>query len=98
MGVNLLIISLGSLVLIWSIDFFTAWYANFLKRWMPDSRIRVLLRQLFWAILCAGFWFSLTNHDLSELLSTRYFFFVLFIYSLRGLVDSLVRGNNERSV
>lgn len=98
MGTNLLIISLGSLILIWSIDFFTTWYAKFLRRWMPDSRIRVLLGQLFWAILSVTFWFSLVNDDLSKLLSTTYFFFVLFIYSVRGLVHSLVRRNDKNSI
>jgi len=98
MRANLLIISVGSLVLIWSIDFFTAWYAKFLRRWMPDSKIRVLLGQLLWAILAVTFWFSLTRHDLSQLLSTTYFFFVLFIYSVRGLVASLIRGNSKNSL
>lgn len=98
MGANLLIISVGSLLIMWFIDFFTVWYASFLKRWMPHFKIRVLLGQLVWAILAVIFWNTLYQSHLPELLSPTYFFFVLFIYSVRGLVDSLIKDRGEKSI
>lgn len=41
MGAKLLTITIASLILILFIDFFTVWYAGFLRRWMPNNRIRV---------------------------------------------------------
>lgn len=95
MGANLLIISVGSLVMMWFIDFFISWYARFLSRWMPDFRIRVLLGQLVWALLAVIFWYTLYSRHLPDLHNPTYFFFVIFIYSVRGLVDSLIRGRQQ---
>lgn len=87
MGAKLLTISIASLILILFIDFFTVWYAGFLRRWMPNNRIRVLFSQLVWAILAVIFWYTLYFNHLPEEFSSDYFFFVLFIYSVRGLIS-----------
>ncbi len=98
MGTNLLVISVGSLFLIWVIDMFTLWYAGFLKRWMPHFKLRVLLGQLVWALLAVGFWMSLAREQVFDMISPTYFFFVLFIYSVRGLVDSFIKNRGEKSI
>lgn len=54
MGAKLLTVTIASLILILFIDFFTVWYAGFLRRWMPNNRIRVL----FLASLFGQFWRS----------------------------------------
>ncbi|MFQ5824388.1 MAG: hypothetical protein ACE5JB_10065 [bacterium] len=96
MGSKLLTITIGSLVIIWFIDLFTMWYAKFLKRWMPNIKLRVLLSQLIWAILAVSFWTTLYRNHLPETFSLTYFFFVLFIYSVRGLVESLIKGRMQK--
>ncbi len=95
MGAKLLTISIASLILILFIDFFTVWYANFLKRWMPNKKIRILFSQLVWAVLAIIFWYTLYFNHLPEKFSPDYFFFVLFIYCVRGLISSfLKKGDN----
>ncbi|MFQ5706956.1 MAG: hypothetical protein ACE5HO_05865 [bacterium] len=95
MGSKLLTITLGSLLVIWVIDLFTSWYSEFLKKWMPNIKIRVLLGQLVWAILAVSFWLTLYREHLPETFTLTYFFFVLFIYSVRGLVHALVKGDDD---
>ncbi len=97
MGATLLVISVGALLMMWFIDFFTSWYARFLSRWMPYPRIRVLLGQLVWALLAVIFWYILFTRHLPDLHNPTYFFFVIFIYSVRGLVESLVKGRKHSS-
>ena len=96
MGTNLLFVSVGSLLLIWTIDFFVRWYGDFLKRWMPNFRIRILLGRLVWVLLALGFWLSLAREQVLEVIDPTYFFFVLFIYSVRGLVESSLRNRDEK--
>lgn len=98
MGAKLLTISAGSLVLIWCIDLFTNWYAKFLERWMPNIKIRTMLVQLVWAFLAIIFWNVLYYNHLPKSFSPAYFFFVLFIYSVHGLVTSLIRGRRDKPV
>jgi hypothetical protein len=95
MGVQLLAVSVGSLLLIWLIDFFTGWYASFLRRWMPHIKIRMLLGQLVWAILALLFWRTLYSNHLPESFNFTNFLFVLFIYSIRGLVQSFISSNRR---
>lgn len=94
MSSNFLLLSVGSLLVMWFVDFFLKWYAQFLKRWMPHVKIRVLLGNLVWAMLAILFWFTLNNHLHT---GTSYFFFVLFIYSVKGLIDSLLSKEAESS-
>ena len=98
MGAKLLTIAVGSLLVILFIDFFTLWYAKFLKKWMPHFKIRVLLGRLVWTILAVVFWLALYRNHLPESFSLTYFFFVLFICSVRGLIESFVRGRKEKSI
>ena len=95
MGAKLLTISIASLILILFIDFFTVWYAKFLKRWMPNKKIRVLFSQLVWAILAVIFWYTLYFNYFPERFSPDYFFFVLFIYSVRGLIGSFLKKGDK---
>ncbi len=97
MGAKLLTISLGSLVLIWFIDFFMAWYGKFLTRWMPILKIRKLLGHLVWAFLAVLFWSILYYNHLPETFTMTYFFFVLFIYSVHGLVESFVKSRSQEA-
>lgn len=98
MGAKLLTISIGSLLIILFIDFFTAWYGEFLKRWMPHIKIRILLGHLVWAFLAVLFWNTLYQTHLPESFSMTYFFFVLFIYSIRGLIESFIRARDKEMV
>jgi len=98
LGAKLLTISASSLVLIWSIDLFTSWYARFLERWMPNDKIRTLLGQLVWALLAVIFWNVLYRNHLPESFSPTYFFFVLFIYSVHGLIASLIQGRRKKTI
>ena len=91
MGAQLLSITLGSLLVILLIDLFVQWYGKFLMRWMPNIRIRTLLVHLLWALLAVIFWNSLYQKHLPETFTLTNFLFVLFIYSVRGLVESFVR-------
>ncbi|MFQ5603646.1 MAG: hypothetical protein ACE5HS_10300 [bacterium] len=95
MGAKLLTVTIGSLLIIWFIDLFTLWYAKFLKRWMPNLKIRHLLGHLVWAILAIGFWSTLYRNHLPETFSPTYLFFVLFIYSIRGLIGSFINVRNQ---
>ncbi len=95
MGSKLLTVTIGSLLIIWFIDIFIAWYAKFLKRWMPNIKIRILFGHLVWAILAVSFWSTLYRDHLPETFSLTYFFFVLFIYSVRGLIASFVKGRRQ---
>ncbi len=98
MGENLLSVSLGTLVIIGFIDLFSLWYARFLKRWMPNSSIRALLNQLVWAILAVLFWMTLYRNHLPDTFNLTYFLFVLFIYSIRGLIESFIKARKEKTV
>ncbi|MFQ5770083.1 MAG: hypothetical protein ACE5HX_06080 [bacterium] len=95
MGSKLLTVTIGCLAIIWFIDLFTSWYANFLKRWMPNLKIRILLGHLVWAILAISFWMTLYRNHLPESFTLTYFFFVLFIYSIRGLIGSFIKGRKQ---
>ncbi|MCG8607531.1 hypothetical protein MJD09_21430 [bacterium] len=95
MGAQLLAVSVGSLLIIWFIDLFTKWYAGFLQQWMPNIKIRILLGQLVWAILALLFWRTLYNNHLPESFNFTYFLFVLFIYSIRGLVQSFINSSRR---
>lgn len=95
MGAQLFSITLGTLLIIWSIDLFVGWYSKFLQRWMPNIKIRVLLLHLLWAMLAMIFWNSLYSKHLPETFSLTYFFFVLFIYSVRGLIESFVKKTGK---
>lgn len=98
MGLKLITISIGSLLVIGVIDLFTVWYAEFLKRWMPHLKLRVLLGQLVWAILAVTFWSALSHKFLPDTFTLTYMVFVLFIYSVRGLVESLIKGRNKKAL
>ncbi|MFQ5641664.1 MAG: hypothetical protein ACE5IR_27125 [bacterium] len=95
MGAKLLTISIGSLLLIMFIDFFTQWYRKFLMRWMPHVKIRILLGHLVWALLAAFFWNAFYRDLVPETFSITYLFFVLFIYSIRGLLDSFIKARSQ---
>lgn len=98
MGAQLFTITLGSLLIIWLIDFFVEWYAKFLKRWLPSAKMQALLMSLVWVFLALIFWNSLYHKHFPETFSLTYSLFVLFIYSVRGLIDSFVRRlRNQRS-
>lgn len=90
MGDRLLLATIGTLLVIAVIDAFVAWYARFLERRMPDLQLRRRLRQLVWAVLAVSFWSALTHMASPDEPSFPYFLFVLFIYSLRGLIVALL--------
>lgn len=91
MGAQLFTITLGSLLIIWFIDLFVEWYSKYLRRFMPSKKIQSLFVNLVWALLAFIFWNALYRNHLPETFSLNYFLFVLFIYSLRGLIESFVR-------
>ena len=95
MSSNFLLLSIGSLLVMWFVDVFLSWYVQFLKRWMPHIKLRLLLGNLVWAILALLFWTTLNSHLHT---GVSYLFFVLFIYSVKGLIDSLLSRSHDTPV
>lgn len=85
-----LLITLGSLLVITFIDLFHLWYVRFLEKRMPDLLLRRRLRQLVWAMLAVSFWTALRLVATPDQHSFLTFLFVLFIYSVRGLIFSFL--------
>jgi hypothetical protein len=95
-GKNLFTVTLCSLLLLGVIDVFVSWYKKFLSRWMPNYHIRVLLIHSVWALLAILFWNTLYRNHLPDSFSLTYLFFVSFIYSVRGLAESFIKGRAQQ--
>ncbi len=95
---RLLLATIGTLLVIAVIDVFDIWYARFLERRLVDSHLRKRLRQLVWAVLAVSFWSALVHMATPDQRTFPYFLFVLFIYSLRGLIVALLPANWRMSV
>ena len=64
---------------------------------MPNIRLRLLLGHLVWAILTVLFWNTLYKNHLPESFNLTYLIFVLFIYSIRGLLKSFITRLNQET-
>jgi len=98
MGEKLLTATVASLVIIWAIDWFDGWYDRFLERRGLNPRLRKNFRMIQWVVLALLFWFSLVNAGLPPKFGSAFFLYVLFIYSLRGLLvtaSSRVEGKKR---
>ncbi|NOZ56656.1 MAG: hypothetical protein GXO73_07700 [Calditrichaeota bacterium] len=97
MGEKLLTATVASLVIIWAIDWFDGWYERFLERRGLSPQLRKNFRMIQWVVLALLFWFSLVNAGLPPKFGSAFFLYVLFIYSLRGLlVTASSRPGSDR--
>jgi hypothetical protein len=95
MGLRILTITVGALVLVGLVDFFSNWYGRFLTNRPISEQLRILLRRILWAVFATTSWVALLHFGLPEQFDTTHFLFVLFIYSLRGMIVSFVTSNNN---
>ena len=86
MGEKLLTATVASLVLIGAVDWFDGWYRQFLTRRGVSPTLQKRLRMVQWVLLALLFWYSLLSVGMPTRFGTPFFLFVLFIYSLRGLI------------
>lgn len=93
MGLKLLSTVVGPLAVMGVIDFFVSWYSRFLQNRMPDARIRTMLGRFVWAMLAGLFWILLYSRGLPQTFGSSYFLFVLFIYSVHGLIAAFFKKN-----
>jgi len=91
MGLKLLSITAASLIMLGFIDVFVRWYGHFLQRRIPEARTRQLFLKLVWAILACLFWANLYFRGMPQTFEFSYFLFVVFIYSVRGLIASFLK-------
>ena len=90
MGLQLLTVTLGSLIMLGFIDAFITWYKQFLDRRFPFPKVKHLLIPLSWVILAIIFWLHISLRRIPEF-DMSHFLFAAFIYSLKGLISSFVR-------
>lgn len=88
MGLRILSVTVGALILVGTVDFFSHWYGHFLTRRPITNQLRILLRRTFWAVFAVTFWLALLNYGLPEQFDTTHLLFALFIFSVRGLILS----------
>lgn len=90
MGLNLLLFTFGSLILLVFVDVFESWYSQFLKRIFPRATMQYLLLKLMWVILCIFFWLHFVIRRIPDQFDVSYLIFVGFIYSIKGLIGSFL--------
>ncbi len=90
MGLRILTVTIGALALVGVVDFFSGWYARFLKQRPISERLQISLRRILWAVFALTFWVALLHFGLPEQFDTTHFLFVLFIYSVRGMLVSFI--------
>lgn len=90
MGQHLFVVTLISLFMFFWIDVFQSWYVKFLsKRGMSSKRIAAMIR-ILWAILTLVFWYTLLHRGMPAEFTITHFSYTLFIFSLYGLLRSLL--------
>lgn len=90
MGEKLLTATVASLALIGAVDWFDSWYNRFLSRRGISAVLRKRFRMVQWVVLALLFWYSLLSAGMPPRFGAPFFLFVLFIYSLRGLIATAV--------
>ena len=90
MGLNLLLFTVGSLILLAFVDVFESWYDQFLNRIFPRMVMRQLLLKFMWVILCIFFWLHFILRRIPDQFDVSYLIFVGFIYSIKGLIGSFL--------
>lgn len=97
MGLRILSVTVGALALVGIVDFFSSWYGRFLNRRPISEQLRIQLRRILWAVFAVTFWMALLRFGLPEQFDTSHFLFVLFIYSVRGMIVSFIKSNDKGS-
>ena len=90
MGEYLFITLFSTLFLLVGVDIFVRWYRIFLVRRRLPGHIRRAIEQVMWvllALLCCNL---LYRKFLPDQFDTSHLLFALFIFSLRGLLVSLM--------
>lgn len=95
MGLRILSVTIGALVLVGVVDFFSGWYYRFLNKRPISDSLRIILCRILWAVFALTFWLALLRFGLPEQFDTTHFLFVLFIYSLRGLFVAFITPTNN---
>jgi len=90
MGLRMLTVTIAALALVGVVDFFSGWYARFLQQRPISEQLRISLRRILWVLFALTFWIAILHFGLPEQFDTTHFLFVLFIYSVRGLIVSFV--------
>jgi len=90
MGLQLLTVTIGSLIMLGFIDAFINWYKQFLDRRFPFPKVRPLVIHLSWVLLAIIFWLHISFRRIPEF-DMSHFLFAAFIYSLKGLISSLFK-------
>jgi hypothetical protein len=97
MGLRILTVTVGALTLVGIVDFFSGWYGRFLSQRPISESLRIILRRILWVVFALTFWMALLHFGLPEQFDTTHFLFVLFIYSIRGMIVSFVISNDKNA-
>jgi len=90
MGDKLFVVTALTLFMFLGIDWFSRWYDNFLTNSVVSSKYRKTLLKMVWAISATCFWIALFKKAMPDSFSISYFLFALFIFSLFGLIRSVL--------
>jgi hypothetical protein len=94
LGEKLLVVSILTLVWLALIEWFSRWYALFLRP-RVNTIVRSTLMKIFWALLTIIFWVTLIRRGLPSEFDITHFSFALFVYSLYRLIRSLVTKKSD---
>ena len=95
MGEYLFVTLLTTLLLFLAVELFVKWYRKFLVRRKLPAHIRGFILQAMWVLLALLSWNTLYRKFLPIEFDASHLLFALFIFSLRGLILSLLdnKGN-----
>lgn len=91
MGEYLFSTLFGTLLLLTGIDLFARWYRKFLVRRRLPASIRNAIEQIMWVLLAFLCWNTLYRKFLPAEFDASHLLFTIFIFSLRGLVVSILQ-------
>lgn len=90
MGEYLFVTLFTTLILLLAVDIFAKWYRKFLVRRKLPVHMRGFILQAMWVLLALLSWNALYRKFLPIEFDVSHLLFTLFIFSLRGLILSLL--------